>query len=73
MKRVEKLTTKSRGFSLIELMIAIAIIGLLATIAYQSYRSYLVSDNRAAAQSVITDIARRQQQTPLDAQASHRT
>jgi type IV pilus assembly protein PilE len=57
------------GFSLIELMVAVAIVGLLAAIAYPSYQSYLVRNNRAAAQSALMDIAQRQQQYLLDARA----
>lgn len=61
-----KKKTRSRGFTLIELMIAVAIIALLAAIAVPSYKSYIVRSNRAAAQAVLMDIAQRQQQYLLD-------
>lgn len=57
--------TKQRGFSLIELMIAIVIIGVLAAIAYPNYQAYVIKSNRAAAQSAMMDIANRQQQLLL--------
>jgi type IV pilus assembly protein PilE len=50
------------GFTLIELMIAAAIVGILAAIAFPSYSRYVVRSNRAAAQSAMMDIANRQQQ-----------
>ncbi len=57
-----KKKTRSRGFTLIELMIAVSIIALLAAIAVPSYKSSSVRSNRAAAQAILMGLAQRQQQ-----------
>lgn len=57
----------ARGFTLIELMIAVAVIAILVAIAYPTYQSQLRKGSRAAAQSAMLQIADRQAQYLLDA------
>lgn len=48
---------KQSGFNLVELMITVAIIGILASIAYPSYQQYVLRSNRAEAQAIMSETA----------------
>lgn len=48
---------KQKGFSLIELMIAVAVVGILASIAYPSYLDFVRKANRGEAQGSILELA----------------
>ena len=55
-----------QGFTLIDLMIVVAIIGILTAVAFPSYRNSVIRSNRSAAQGYMMDITTRQEQYLLD-------
>ena len=52
-------TNKVRGFTLIELMIAVAVVGVLAVIAIPSYQQYAVRESRTEVQGEMVMIAQK--------------
>ena len=57
------------GFTLIELMIVVAVITILGSIAYPSYMSYATRSKRSDAQQLMQEISLKEGQYILDARA----
>ena len=55
------MNSKIKGFTLVELMIVLAIIGILASVAMPSYQQYMYKARRADAQDALTTMAAAQQ------------
>jgi type IV pilus assembly protein PilE len=64
--RISPSFERSAGFTLMELMVAVAIVGILAAIAYPSYTRQIAKGNRSAAQSFMFSLANKQEQYLLD-------
>ncbi|MCF6438269.1 type IV pilin protein [Pseudoalteromonas luteoviolacea] len=54
------------GFTLIELVIVVAIVGILATLAYPNYSSYIKRGARTDAMTILLDAANKQEQYFVD-------
>lgn len=50
-----------KGFTLVELLIVIAILGIIAAIAFPSYKSYVQKTKRAETQAELTEVASQMQ------------
>lgn len=57
---------KIRGFTLIELMVAVVIIGILAAIAYPNYRDFVTRSKRNEAKAALLQIATNQERWYLN-------
>lgn len=57
----------TKGFSLIELMVVVAIIGVLSAVGYPSFMSHLAKASKSEAQQVLISISQRQAQYFMDA------
>lgn len=53
--------SRTKGFTLLELMIVVMIIAILAAVAIPSYRQYVVRSHRTDAQRALMDVAGRQE------------
>ena len=58
-----------RGFTLIEILVALTILGILMGIAMPSYRAYIVKQGRSAAQSELIELAAMQEKIYLNSNA----
>jgi type IV pilus assembly protein PilE len=57
---------KARGFTLLELMVVVAIVALLAAIAYPIFTKQMLKAKRAEARKAIADLALREERYRID-------
>jgi len=58
--------TLPRGFTLIEVLVTLAMVAILAAVALPTYRDHIRKSRRAEAQSFLLAVAARQQQFLID-------
>lgn len=61
-QKTNKTRRSNQGFTLVELMIVVAIIAILVGVAFPSYQNYVLRANRADALNALTDIANKEVQ-----------
>ena len=60
---------RASGFTLVELLIAVAVVAILSAIAYPAYTQHLVKGNRAAAQAYLLSLAQAETEYFADARS----
>jgi type IV pilus assembly protein PilE len=56
-----------RGYTLVELIVTLTVLGLLSMLAYSSFEKYMIRATRSAAEQFMIDIATREAEYLLDA------
>jgi type IV pilus assembly protein PilE len=60
---------RPHGFTLVELLIGVAVVGILGAIAYPAYTQHVIKGNRAAAQAYLLNLSQAQTEYFLDARS----
>ncbi len=56
MKKIQKIQRKQKGFTLMEMMIIVVIIGILVAFSVNSYREYVISGHKKTVQAKIMEV-----------------
>lgn len=61
-KNANKQACRQKGFTLVELMVTVAVIGILAGVAYPSYKDYVYKARHSDAYDCLVDASQRQEE-----------
>ena len=64
--RMPRAGRRVAGFTMIEMLIIVAVIAILGVVAFPSYSAYMVRAHRSAASSFMLEVASRQERALLD-------